>query len=150
MKNLLAKQTRFSYAAAAGALLCLLAFIVYLINSTTGYLAGTALDPLVILFSLLAFACGLAMFLLGEKLGRFAGFGYLAMGVFLSLSIAALILSRQQIVADIYFIPVNHPVAEEATFGGSVAALLLYLLAFLAAVYATFGEKPFKQSKAEA
>ncbi|WP_282945206.1 hypothetical protein [Cellulomonas endometrii] len=115
---------------------------VYLVTSTTGYLAGRSLDPLVIVLTV----AGLAAVVLDLTAGhRFTAVvrDLLLVGSVAALSagMALFLLARVPLAADVYFIPVNYPAAEATTLHLSFVGLGLYLVAVLALVVESFAAK---------
>lgn len=147
MKKLLAKQTIWSYLLAASVLLLVVGFIVFLVNSTTGYLASDGPSPLVTALSVIALVAGVGLVAAGEKLGKFAGIGYLLVAAMVAISIAGIAWSVEAVVGDIYFIPVNHPESEDSAWSLAIVSLVFYALSFLAATVACFGDKFYKKAE---
>ncbi len=145
MKNFLAKQTIWSYLLLASVVLLVPGFIVFMINSTTGYLHGSTLSALVVSMSIIALVLGIALALFGEKLGKFAGIGYLAVAAMVAIAIAGIAWTVEAVVGDIYFIPVNHPESEDTTWTLAIVTLVFYVLSFLSAMVACFGGKLYKK-----
>ena len=148
MKNILAKQTIWSYLLLAAAVLLIPGFIIFLINSTTGYLYGSNLSVLVVIMSIVGILGGIALVLFGDKLGKFAGIGYVLVAACAAISIAGIAWTVEAVVGDIYFIPVNHPEAEDKTWSLAIVTLVFYSLSFLAATVACFGGKLYKKEEA--
>ena len=128
MKKLLAKQTIWSYLLLASTILLIPGFIIFLVNSTTGYLAGSKLSALVITLTILAFLVGILMPIFGEKLRKFAGIGALLVAAMIGVSIAGIAWTIEGVAADIFFIPVNDPESENATWALGVTSVIFYLL----------------------
>ncbi len=149
MKNILAKQTIWSYLLLAASILLIPGFIIFMINSTTGYLYGSNLSILVVILSIVGILGGIALALFGDKLGRFAGIGYVLVAACAAISIAGIAWSVEAVVGDIYFIPVNHPEAEDTTWTLAIATLVFYALSFVAATAACFGGKLYKEAPAQ-
>lgn len=145
MKKLLAKQTIWSYLLLASTVLLIPGFIIFLVNSTTGYLAGSKLSALVITLTVLALIVGIIMPLFGEKLHKFSGIGALLIAVMVGISIAGIAWTIEGVAADIFFIPVNYPESENGTWALGVTSVVFYLLSFLSAMAACFGKKLFKE-----
>jgi hypothetical protein len=120
---------------------------VYVITSTTGYLAGRPLNPLVVVLTLLAVAALVADVALRDRLGAVVR-DLLVVGsvAALSASFAVFLLARVPLAADVYFIPVNYPAAEAATLHLSFVGLALYLVAVLALVVESFAARRGRRS----
>ncbi len=146
MKNFLAKQTIWSYLLLGATILLIPGFIIFMVNSTTGFMKGSALSPLVVSLSIIAFLLGIALAAFGEKAGKFAGIFYLLFAAMIAISIAGIAWSVESIVADIFFIPVNHPESEDTSWALAVTSLVFYSLSFLAATASCFGAKLYKKA----
>lgn len=147
MKKFLAKQTIWSYLLLASTILLIPGFIIFLVNSTTGYLAGSNLSALVTSLTIIALLMGILMPIFGKKLGKFVGIGYLLIAAMVAISIAGIAWSVEGVVADIFFIPVNYPESENTTWALAITSLVFYLLSFIAATAACFGGKFYKEEK---
>lgn len=115
---------------------------VYVITSTTGYLAGRAIDPLVVLLSVAAIAAVVVGLVLADRLGAVLRDVLLVGSVAaLSAGMVLFLLARVPLAADVYFIPVNFPAAEATTLHVSFVGLGLYLVAVLALVAEAFAAR---------
>lgn len=61
--------------------------------------------------------------------------------VLIIVSFAIFILARVRLAADIYFIPVNYPKAEEVALNISVVGFASYVISILAMIIAAFSDK---------
>lgn len=85
------KQTVASYSLLASFVLGLIGFIIYLVNSTTGFLAGQPVDALLIALTIVALLLIVLEFTLHDKLEMFNGVSmmlYWLLSVFSSLCLA--------------------------------------------------------------
>lgn len=115
---------------------------VYVITSTTGYLAGRPLNPLVVAVTLLAVAALVVDVALRDRLGAVVRDVLLVGSVAaLSAGLAVFLLARVPLAADVYFIPVNYPAAEATTLHVSFVGLGLYLVAVVALVVESFATR---------
>lgn len=149
MKNFLSKQTIWSYLLLAATILLIPGFIIFMVNSTTGYLKGSDLSPVVVSLSIIALLLGLFLALFGEKLGKFSGICYLLFAAMVAVSIAGIAWSVESIVADLFFIPVNHPESEDASWALAVTSLVFYSLSFLSATVSCFGGTLYKKAESK-
>lgn len=62
----------------------------------------------------------------------------IAASVLLLVSFYFFVLSRVQLAADVYFIPVNYPASEATALHVSLAGVALYLIADIAMIAAAF------------
>jgi len=119
-------------AAAAG-------LVVYVITSTTGYLAGRAVDPLPIVLTVVAvIALAATVWLRARLAAVLQDILLLASVAMLIVSLSIFILARVPLAADVYFIPVNYPEAEATTLHISFIGLALYLVAVVALIVTAF------------
>ncbi len=144
MKKLLEKQTIWSYLLLASSILLIPGFIIFMINSTTGYLYGSKLSVLVVCLSIIGIIGGIALSAFGDKLGKFAGIGYVLIAACAAISIAGIAWSVEGVAADIFFIPVNYPASEDTTWALAITSIAFYAVAFIAATIACFGGKLYK------
>ena len=114
------------------ALAALVGLVVYLVSSYTGYLATSAVDMKPIIFSVIALVLLAAIYMMGGKLsGLYADVMLWAAAVLVIASFAYFALARVSLAADIYFIPVNYPAAEETAFNISLAGIIGYAVSIL-------------------
>jgi len=116
--------------------------LIYIVSSTTGYLAGRELDPLVLVASIVALVALVVELTAGDRLSAVVR-DVLVVGSTTALSVAMVIflLARVPLAADVYFIPVNFPAAEEATLNLSLVGIGLYLVAVLVLIVEAFAAK---------
>ena len=122
-------------AAAAG----LAGLVVYGVTSATGYLAGSATNPLPIVCTIAALLCLAARMFAGEKLPGVVNDLLLvlaALGLIASFTVFTLALVP--LAADVYFIPVNYPAAEETALHTSIVGVAAYLVAIVALIVDAF------------
>lgn len=136
------KQTVASYSLLASFVLGLVGFIIYLVNSTTGFLAGQPVDALLIALTIVALLLIVLEFTLHDKLEMFNGVIndviLIAIGVLFAVSCCLFINDRVSLAADVYFIPVNYPAAEESALNVGIVGVVFYALAMIASSIAAF------------
>ena len=116
--------------------------VVYLVTSFTGYLAGSATNPAPIVCTVIAIVLMAVLAAAGDKLGgTVLDLAVLAATVLLIASFALFALGRVSLVADVYFIPVNYPAAEETALNISIVGLVSYLVSIVAMIAACFSGK---------
>lgn len=116
--------------------------ILYIVTSTTGYLAGSALDPLPIIFTVVALFLTCVLIGASNKLHPVMNDVLVVTStVLIIVSFAIFILARVRLAADIYFIPVNYPKAEEVALNISIAGFVSYVISILAMIIAAFSDK---------
>jgi hypothetical protein len=135
----LAKSGWLICAAAATALVGL---IFYIITSVNGFLAGTAMNPLPIVFTAVGIILALLLVLAIKKQDSvLADLVMVAASAFLIAGFAFFVLSRVSLAADVYFIPVNYPQSEEFALNLSIIGLALYVTSIVMMIVASFSEK---------
>lgn len=116
--------------------------VVYLVTSFTGYLAGSTTNPAPIVCTVIAIVLMAVLAAAGDKLGgAVLDLAVLAATVLLIASFALFALGRVSLVADVYFIPVNYPAAEETALNISIVGLVSYLVSIVAMIAACFSGK---------
>jgi hypothetical protein len=113
--------------------------VLYVVTSTTGYLAGRALDPLPVVLTVVG------VLLLAADLGLRNRLAAVVRDLLLLAAVAALVgsfalflLARVPLAADVHFIPVNYPAAEETTLNVSLVGMAFYLVAIVAGIVEAF------------
>lgn len=116
----------------AAAAAALAGFVFYLVTSFTGYLAQSAVNPVPIVCSVLALALLCVCWFTAQSLSPLVrDLLAIAAGVLLIVSFAFFTLGRVSLAADVYFIPVNYPQAEETALYLSLAGIALYLVSIV-------------------
>lgn len=111
----------------------------YLFTSLTGYLANSAMNTFPIVCTIAALAALAVLFLRGNGMGQISrDLLVLCAGVLLIVSLALFIMGRVSLAADVHFIPVNYPAAEETTLNLSIIGAVFYLISILGAIVAAF------------
>lgn len=143
MLNWLKKLGVDGYASILGAVFSLVAMIIYIANSTTGYLAGSSMNALPVVFAILAIILFIVKVALPEKLQNHwvESFLLLAAVVLLSVSIAVFVDARTDVAGNQWFIPGMATDAQGACLSGAIAGVVFYVLAVLAGVVAGFCPK---------
>lgn len=132
----------------SGWLLCvailtaLVGMMLYIVTSTTGYLAGSALKPAPILMTVVALLLACALVVVTDKLQPLlTDLFVVASTVLLIFSFALFILGRVSLAADVYFIPVNYPQAEEVALNLSVVGVAFYFISIITMIVVAFSSK---------
>lgn len=122
----------------AAILAALLGLIVYIITSTTGFLAASVVAPTPIVCTVSAIILVAALLFIKKMPLVINDLVVVAAAVLLMVSFAFFALSRVTLVADVYFIPVNYPQAEETALNISLVGLVLYLVAIVTMIVEAF------------
>ena len=142
MLNWIKKQTVASWAVLASAVLGLVGVIIYLVTSTTGYLKGLPMNATPAVCTFIAIAIAVAVLIFAQKLDqRLIDLALFVINVLLIASLMLFILGRISLVADVHFIPVNYPPAEEVSLNISIVGFVFYALSIVAAIVSAFGRK---------
>ncbi len=140
--KLIKQQNVFGWITLASALVALIAMIIYIVSSTTGFLAGSVVNSTPIILTVFAIAILVASALLSDKIdGRITGAMLFVAVVLNSVSVCLFVVSRIQIIADVWFIPVNYPETEGTALSISLAGIIFYLISIAATCVAGFAKK---------
>lgn len=142
------KQNSGSVSLLLSVIFALIGFIIFIINSTTGYLAGSQIDTGTLILSIIAIVFGTLLFLFKDSMKRYESLIAITVGVLLSTAVCLFIYSRINLAADVWFIPVNYPEAEETALMVSIVGVAFYVLSIVALAISTIlgiEAKPSKQ-----
>ena len=140
--NFVKKQNIFGWATCVAAVLALIGLILYIVTSTTGYLAGTDMNPVPVLLSIFVIIGAFALVLFSDKIGkRVSSVILVVLAVMVAITFCVFVIARVDVIGDVYFIPVNFPEAEGATVSNSIVGFVFYGLSFISLLFAAFGEK---------
>lgn len=127
----------------ASAVVSATGLIVYLVNTLTGYMAGRGLNVTVVAATAVAIIALVADAVAMDKLNDIAIDGIMVGAAALQIvGFLLFVLDRVSIVADVYFLPVNYPTAEETAMNISIVGFVLYILAIILAAVAAFSIRP--------
>lgn len=122
--------------------LAIIGLVIYMMTSLTGYLAGTAMNVLPIVFTVIAVVALLADIVMAGKLPSVARDAMVVIAsALLVASMAIFIMARVTLAADVYFIPVNYPATEADALHISIAGAACYLLADIVLIVEAFAAK---------
>lgn len=125
------KQTVGSICLLTSIILALIGFIIFVINSTTGYLAGSQINLGTLILSIVALVFGTLLFLFKDSTEKYDTLISIVIGLLLSISVCLFIYSRINLAADVWFIPVNYPAAEETALRISIVGVVFYILSII-------------------
>lgn len=142
MKNL-KQQGKSPALLLASAVVSAAGLIVYLVNTLTGYMAGRGLNAIVVAATAVAIIALVADAVSMDKLNDMAIDGIMVGAAVLQIvGFLFFVLDRVSIVADVYFLPVNYPAAEETALNMSIVGFVLYILAIILTAVAAFSTRP--------
>lgn len=120
----------------------LVGMILYIITSVTGYLAGSAVNPWPVICTVVCMALLLFAAFSGERFTPVLYDFMMAAGfVMLLVSFYFFVMGRVKLAADVYFIPVNYPVAEAQALYISLVGVVFYLISLVMLITAGFRER---------
>ena len=131
------KQNAFGWVLMAGAVLALIGLIVYIVNSTTGYIAGETVNAIPIVLPILSILGAVALWLYSEKLDdRITGVATFVLAVLMAISIVMLLVARIDVMGDLLN-PIEHSAAQIKTVNVAIIAIVFNALSFVAFVVTT-------------
>lgn len=134
--------TKAGYMTCVAIITALAGMILYIITSTTGYLAGTAMNPLPIIFTLVAMLLACVLVGAANKLNPLlVDLLVFVSASFIIASFALFLLERISLAADVYFIPVNYPLAEEVALNISIVGFVCYVISIISMIVVGFSDK---------
>ena len=120
----------------------LIGLVIYIVNSTTGYMAGQGMSVPLIALSVVAVIALVLRSAVRDRLSAVLTDALLiAPEVMLLVSFAQFVLARVRLAADIYFIPVNYPASEQTSLNVALIGVGCYLVAIIALVIESFTAK---------
>lgn len=120
--------------------------IVYLVNTTTGYMAGRGLNVTVVVATAIAVIALAADAFSMDKFSNMAIDGIMVIASVLQIvGFLLFVLDRVSIIADVYFLPVNYPASEGAALNMAMVGFVLYIIAIVLTVAAAFTTRPNEQ-----
>lgn len=145
--NFFKKLSIYGYISLLSILFTVVGFVVYVITTTTGFMAGTPVSASLIILFIITIILNGGLLFFNDKLPSIAkDVVIIAIGVLLAISICFFILERVTIAADVYFIPVNYPAAEETTLNISIFGVVCYVLGLITTMIVAFGGNPIKEN----
>lgn len=122
--------------------LIVVGLVIFCVTSFTGYLAGTSVNVLPIVFSIVAIVALGVDVAMGDRLPAVArDLLVMLASAMVVATFAMFIWARVTLAADVYFIPVNYPAAEETALHISIAGAVCYLLAEIVLIVEAFAAK---------
>lgn len=115
---------------------------VYILTSTTGYMAGQGVNAMTIALSVIAVVALIVKIALGGHVANVVN-DVLLVGseALLIVGFSLFALARVRLAADIYFIPVNYPASEQTALNISIIGVVCYLIAIIALIVKAFAAK---------
>lgn len=141
------KQNVFGWLLCAGAVLSLVSMIIYIANSTTGFLADSGVNAFIIIASLVAILGSVALFLFSDKLDeRLVGLATFIIGLFIAIACVQYIVVRVDAIGALLN-PIPHPDAEVAAVNQSITGIVFYAVTMLVYVATTIAGRLTKKTE---
>lgn len=142
--NWIKKQNAGTWIMLGSVVLALVALIIYIVNSTTGELAGSEMDMIPIWLTIVSMALLLILFGAGKKLNHWiATIVMLAIVVMLTMCIVLLSFGREAVAINL-FIPGMATPGQISCVTVAIVCAAFYVLSIIALIIASFignGEK---------
>ena len=144
--NFIKKQNVFGWILCAGTFLAFVSWIIYLVNSTTGYLASEPTEATPIVLPILVIIGSIALWLFSDKLDdRLVGLASFVLCILMAFATMMYIVDRVDVIGDLLN-PVNHPAAQISAVNVAIAGIVMYLVTFIVYVVATIGGRLTKKN----
>lgn len=111
--------------------------VFYNITAYTGFLAGSTTNMMPTLLTVVAL-CIAGIYFKSNKASTVSDIMVVAMVVLYAIILAVFVLERVSLIADIYFIPVNYPPAEEVALNLSFIGLVCYMICIVSSIVVAF------------
>ena len=148
MLNFIKKYSISGYIFFSSLVVLLISFIIFIVNSTSGYLAGKTVDPLTLSLLIISLCLGFALFFLEDKARKISPIVIAIIALLIGVSFCSFVYARLSLFADVYFIPVNYPAAEEASLNVALVGIIFILISFIGCVSSLFIGNLTKEEKA--
>ena len=135
------KVNIFGWILCVSAVIALVGIIVYVVNTTTGYIAGSPVNALVILLPVVVIACAVVLFLKPDLVNEpLTGIITFALAVLMAVATILFIVERVEVVGDMLN-PVNHPDSQVTAVTWSIVGIVLYFVSFLGTAVTTLSDR---------
>ena len=139
------KVNIFGWILCVSAAIALVGIIVYIVNTTTGDIAGSPVNALVILLPVLVIACAVVLFLKPDLLNdTLTGIVTFVLAVLMAAATILFIVDRVEVVGDMLN-PVNHPDSQVTAVTWSIVGIVLYFVSFLGTAVTTLSNRLAKR-----
>lgn len=119
------------------AIAAIIGAIFYNITAYTGFLAGSATNRIPTLLTVVAL-CMIGIYFKSNKVSITSDMIVVLMAVLYTIILSIFVLERISLIADIYFIPVNYPPAEEVALNLSFVGMAFYIISTILAIVTSF------------
>ncbi len=119
------------------AVMALVAFIIMMVVSTTGYFDGGKPNAAVLVLSLLFIGGCVVFILFDDKIGKWDTIYLVLLGVCIILSLVLFILDKEEVVGEM-MIPVNHPTKQVDAANTVITSVVFYSISMISFMVASF------------
>ncbi len=139
------KQNVFGWLLCAGAVLSLVSMIIYIANSTSGFLAGIGVNAYIIIASLVAILGSIALFLFSDKLDeRLVGLATFIIGMLIAIAGVEFVVVRIDAIGELLN-PIPHTDAEISAVNVAITGIVFYVVTMLIYVVTTIAGRLHKK-----
>ena len=124
MANWVKNQSAAAWVSIFAGVMAIVGLIIYIVNSTTGYLGSTQMNALPVVFTILAVLLIAAM--------------VAAVIVLLAVSVSVFVSTRTDVAGDQWFIPGMDTPEKGACLNGSIVGVVFYGISMLAVIVSAF------------
>lgn len=141
------KQNAFGWLLCAGALFSLISLVIYVVNVSSGFLAGSGIDALVIIAPVVAILGSVALFLFSDKLDeRLVGLATFLIGMLLALATVQFFVVRIDAMGELLN-PIPHTEAEISAVNVAITGIVFYAVSMVIYVATTIAGRLTKKNE---
>lgn len=139
MANWVKNQSAAAWVSIFAGVMAIVGLIIYIVNSTTGYLGSTQMNALPVVFTILAVLLIAAMVAAGNKASHWVSYIILlAVIVLIAVSVSVFVSTRTDVAGDQWFIPGMDTPEKGACLNGSIVGVVFYGISMLAVIVSAF------------
>lgn len=139
MVNWIKNQKAPTWVSLFAAVMALVGLIIYIVNSTTGYLGNTQMNALPVVLTILAILLIAGLIVVAGKTNHWVSYVVLlAAIVLLAVSVSVFVSTRTDVAGDQWFIPGMDTPEKGACLSGSIVGVVFYGLSMLSVIAAAF------------
>lgn len=139
MANWAKNQKAATWLSVFAAVMAVVGLVIYIVNSTTGYLGSTQMNALPVVFTILAVLLIAAMVATAGKASHWVSYIILlAVIVLLTVSVSVFVSTRTDVAGDQWFIPGMATEAKGACLTGSIVGVVFYVISMISVIVTAF------------
>ena len=139
MANWVKNQSAAAWVSIFAGVMAIVGLIIYIVNSTTGYLGRTQMNALPVVCTIVAVLLIAAMVAAGNKASHWVSYIILlAVIVLLAVSVSVFVSTRTDVAGDQWFIPGMDTPEKGACLNGSIVGVVFYGISMLAVIVSAF------------